>query len=321
MNIIQFLKNWTLPSAIVVGTVSYLVFRYVPALDYAGDKLGAFFDVFFPITLFFTLFVTFCKVDFKQMKFTRWHIGVLLAQGALVLLNMAIIYWVQADWEQKMVWEAVLTCVIGPSATAAPVVVSKLGGNINTMTTFTLISSLVSALAIPLAFPLLEQVVHVSFFSAFFIILQKIFLVLILPLLLAWVVRHTLPRFHQAVLSCPDLGFYCWSVSLSITTGITVKNIFHSEASMGLLLLIALLSLVVCFLQFGVGRLIGHFTGDVINAGQALFQKNTALSIWVAYMYLNPVASIGAGCYVLWQNIINSLELWQDRRKIAKFVK
>ena len=31
--------------------------------------------------------------------------------------------------------------------------------------------------------------------------------------------------------------------------------------------------------------------------------------------YLNPVASVGAGCYVLWQNIINSLELWEYRRK------
>ena len=33
-------------------------------------------------------------------------------------------------------------------------------------------------------------------------------------------------------------------------------------------------------------------------------------------MYLSPVASIGAGCYVLWQNIINSIELWQQQVKI-----
>jgi len=26
-------------------------------------------------------------------------------------------------------------------------------------------------------------------------------------------------------------------------------------------------------------------------------------------MFLSPVASVGAGCYVLWQNIINSMEL------------
>jgi BASS family bile acid:Na+ symporter len=27
------------------------------------------------------------------------------------------------------------------------------------------------------------------------------------------------------------------------------------------------------------------------------------------------VASVGAGCYVLWQNIVNSLELYEYRKK------
>ena len=112
----------------------------------------------------------------------------------------------------------------------------------------------------------------------------------------------------------PNLSFYCWAISLSITTGITVKNIVHSEASLTLLLSIAAATFVLCFVQFGIGRLVGRHLGEEVNAGQALFQKNTALSIWVAYMYLHPVASIGAGCYVLWQNIINSLELWQFQR-------
>ena len=49
--------------------------------------------------------------------------------------------------------------------------------------------------------------------------------------------------------------------------------------------------------------------GEEVNAGQGLFQKNTGLAIWVAYIYLSPVASIGAGFYVLWQNIINSIEI------------
>ena len=89
----------------------------------------------------------------------------------------------------------------------------------------------------------------------------------------------------------------------------------HSEAPLSLLLMIAALSLVLCFVQFVIGRFIGRHLGEEINSGQALFQKNTALSIWVAYMYLNPVASVGAGCYVLWQNIINSLELWAYRRQ------
>jgi UDP-3-O-[3-hydroxymyristoyl] glucosamine N-acyltransferase len=61
---------------------------------------------------------------------------------------------------------------------------------------------------------------------------------------------------------------------------------------------------VLCFVQFAIGRAIGRQLGEEVNAGQALFQKNTALSIWVAYMYLNPVASIGAGCYVSAQCVV-----------------
>ena len=113
----------------------------------------------------------------------------------------------------------------------------------------------------------------------------------------------------------PNLSFYLWAVSLSITTGVTVKNIVHSTATVELLLWIAALSFVLCLVQFALGRAIGRALGEEVNSGQALFQKNTGLSIWVAYMYLNPVASIGAGCYVLWQNIVNSLELWQYRKK------
>ena len=213
-----------------------------------------------------------------------------------------------------LLWEAVLTCIIGPAASASPVVVGKLGGNISTMTTYVLISSLASALMIPLVFPMLEPAAQVSFFNAFLIILEKVSIVLLLPLVLGWIIQHYLKRLCQWVVSMPNLSFYCWAISLSITTGITVKNIIHSEASISLLLAIAVATFVLCFVQFGIGRLVGRHLGEEVNAGQALFQKNTALSIWVAYMYLHPVASIGAGCYVLWQNIINSLELWQHER-------
>lgn len=315
--IISFLKEWTLPVAITVGTVCYLTFDLVPVLDEAGNRLAPVFDQLFPLTVFLTLFVTFCKVDFHQMRPHRWHVGVLLAQLLLVAVNVVIILLVEADIEQKLLWEALLTCIIGPSASAAPVVVGKLGGNISTMTAYTLMSSLASALMIPVVFPMLESAVAGSptFLEAFLIILQKVSLVLLLPLLLGWLVQHYLKSFCRWIASMPNLSFYLWACSLSITTGITVKNIVHSTASLSLLLWIAGASLLLCFVQFFIGRAIGRKLGEEVNSGQALFQKNTALSIWVAYMYLNPVSSIGAGCYVLWQNIINSLELWQYRVK------
>lgn len=318
--LIQFIKDWTLPVAIAIGSTCYLLFYLVPGLDAAGDALGPVFDLIFPLFVFLTLLVTFCKVDYHQMRPHRWHAGVLAAQLLLVAVNIGIIFWAESLHDHpspltsKLLWEAVLTCIIGPSASAAPVVVGKLGGNISTMTTFTLLSSLVSAALIPLVFPILEQVVHVDFLSAFLVILQKVSIVLLLPLVLGWFIQHYMHRLHRRIVSMPNLSFYFWAISLSITTGITVKNIVHSEATILLLLLIALATFVLCFIQFAIGRGIGRYLGEEINAGQALFQKNTALSIWVAYMYLNPVASVGAGCYVLWQNIINSFEIYEHRK-------
>ena len=318
--LIQFIKDWTLPVAITVGSTCYLLFYWVPGLDAAGDALGPVFDLIFPLFVFLTLLVTFCKVDYQQMRPHRWHAGVLSAQLLLVAVNIGIIFWVESipdhssPLTSKLLWEAVLTCIIGPSASAAPVVAGKLGGNISTMTTFTLLSSMVSAVLIPLVFPILEQVIHVDFLSAFLVILQKVSIVLLLPLVLGWFIQHHLHGLHRRIVSMPNLSFYFWAISLSITTGITVKNIVHSEATILLLMLIAIATFVLCFVQFGIGRGIGRWLGEEINAGQALFQKNTALSIWVAYMYLNPVASVGAGCYVLWQNIINSFEIYEQRK-------
>ena len=177
----NFLKDWTLPVAIAVGTVVYLTFYWVPQLDAAGEVLGEVVDTIFPMMVFCTLFSTFCRIDFHQMLPHRWHVGVLMAQLLLVALNVWIIFCVEANVWQKILWESVLTCIIGPAATAAPVVTAKIGGNINTMTAFVVLSSFASALMIPAVFPLLERGAGLDFWTAFLIILQKLALVLILP--------------------------------------------------------------------------------------------------------------------------------------------
>ena len=315
---IRFIKDWTLPVAIMVGTACYLTFYWVPALDELGDWLSPVFDFLFPLFVFLTLLITFCKVDYHQLLPHRWHTGVLITQLLLIASNIGIIFWVEENAEQKLLWEAMLTCIIGPAASASPVVVGKLGGNISTMTTYVILSSLASTILIPLVFPILEPSAGVAFLEAFLVILHKVAIVLMLPLVLGWFIKHYLPRLQRWIASMPNLSFYTWAISLSITTGITVKNIVHSNATILLLCWIAVTTLILCFVQFLIGRGVGRLLGEEVNAGQGLFQKNTALSIWVAYMYLNPVASVGAGCYVLWQNIINSYEIWQDQKKVRR---
>jgi len=314
--LVSLLKNWTLPIAIFVGCGSYLSYHFLPCLQPVGDVVGAVVDVAFPLFIFLTLFFTFCKVDYRLLRPHRWHLWVMLTQMTAV----ALVLWLAleaGDSESKTLWEGVLTCVIAPCAAAAPVVAGKLGGNLNTITTYVLMSNVLSTPLIPAVFALLEPSAGVSFLAAFWTILQKVTLVLLLPLLLGYLVQQHLEPLRRWIVARKDLSFYSWTVALSMTTGFTVRNMLAAGASSTLLLPIALLSLLVCWMQFGIGRAIGHRFGEKANTGQAMFQKNTGLAIWVAYLYLNPVASAGAGCYVLWQNIINSLELWQSRVKNA----
>ncbi|MBQ8046756.1 MAG: transporter [Prevotella sp.] len=314
-DLIRFFKNWTLPIAIATGSVLYLLFAYVPILDPAATAMAPFFDAILPLFMFFILYVTFCKVDFHKMKPVGWHLWVALFQMVFVAILMGIILTYRLEGSELVLMEALLCCVVAPCAAAAPVVTQKLGGNLEQMTTYTFLSNFITALAIPLCFPLVEKDADMTFWSAFLLILHKVCMVLVLPMLLAYVTKHALHSLHKRIISVKDLSYYLWAVSLAIVTGTTVKNICHAQTTVALLLTIGLLGLVFCIVQFAVGRWIGHYSGRIVEAGQALGQKNTAFAIWIAYTYLNPLSSVGPGCYILWQNIINSVEIWQHRRQ------
>lgn len=312
---LSFLKNWTLPAAIAFGALMYGIFAAVPELDGASAFFGPVFAEILPWFLFAILFVTFCKVDFKKMRVSWWHLLVSAFQVLFVAILMCCIVLSGISGKELIFIEGIITCIIGPCASAAPVVTAKLGGNLESMTTYTFLSNFITALMIPLCFPMIEQNVEMEFLQSFLLILTRVFVILIIPMFLAYVVKHFMPRVLKAVLSVNDLPFYLWGCSLSVVTGTTLKNIFNSDATGGFLLAIAVASLLLCLVQFSVGRYIGRFFGASVEGGQALGQKNTAFAIWIAYTYLNPLSSVGPGCYILWQNAINSIELWQQRRK------
>ena len=308
--LLRFLKDWTLPVAMAVGTVVYLLFAFTPQLDGAGEFFGPIISDIFPLFMFLILFVTFCKVDFRRLRPVGWHLWVGAFQVAFVIMVVAAVLTFHIQGENLILLEALLTCIIGPCAAAAAVVTAKLGGDLEEMTTYTFLSNLLTAVMVPVCFPLIDPSVSMGFWHAFFLILYKVCLVLVVPMLLAYVVKHYMHRLHQWVVGVKDLSFYLWGFSLTIVTGTTVKNIVHADTSVAFLVVIALSGLMVCLLQFAVGRYVGHFFHRTQEAGQALGQKNTVFAIWIAYTYLNPISSVGPGCYILWQNVINSIELW-----------
>ena len=208
-----------------------------------------------------------------------------------------------------------MVCLICPTATAAAVITGKLGGSASSLTTYTLLSNLLAAVAVPLVFPLVEPHADISFFSAFLKILGKVFPLLLCPFFLAWFLRAFVPKVHQILLGFRDAAFYLWAVALAIVSGQTVRSLVNSDAPVFVEILIAVAGLITCCVQFYLGKRIGGHYHERISGGQALGQKNTVLAIWMAYTYLNPLSSVGPGSYVLWQNIINSWQLWKKRKK------
>jgi BASS family bile acid:Na+ symporter len=314
MDIVRFIKDWTLPLAMGLGATIYLLFAFVPALDEAGEFCSPIMTTILPLFMFLILFVTFCKVDFRQLRPVSWHFWVGVFQLLFIGILMALMLGLHMGGSNLVLMEAILMCVISPCATAAAVVTQKLGGSLEQMTTYTFLSNFITVLLVPVCFPLLEPSAGMTFLPAFLKILHEVFTVLIVPMLLAYIVKHYMKKLHAWIISVRDLSYYLWACSLMIVTGTTVKNIVHAQATLMLLSAIALLGLVMCVVQFSVGRYIGHFFSHTQEAGQALGQKNTAFAIWLSNAYLNPLSSVGPGCYILWQNIINSIEIW-DKRK------
>ena len=307
---LRFLKTYALPVAMAVGCSLYLLFAYTPALVPAGEVMEPIIGTFFPCCIFLILFFTFVRLDYHQLRLTRWHLVMLLcAVGVTGALTGALLLFTPAHSDSRLIIEAIITITIAPCASAAPVITTKLGGSLAHSTTYTLLSALTATVCIPAIFPILEGNHDVAFWTAFLYVLQRTASVLLLPLVAGYLMQHLCPPFCRWICTHPNLSFYSWCVALSIVSGVTLRNILHAGASAHLLTIIALLSLVTSIVLFGIGRGIGYHYGEPICCGQAMFQKNAAMAIWVAVTYLNPAASIGAGCYILWQNIINSIEL------------
>ena len=296
------------------GCLVYLLFAFTPQLESTADFFDPIFDAILPMFMFLILFVTFCKVDFHKLRPVVWHLWVCVFQLLFIGLLMGLILGFTMKGDSLILMEAILMCMIAPCAAAAAVVTQKLGGSLEQMTTYTFISNFITAMMVPVCFPLIEKGSDMTFWAAFSKILYEVAIVLLVPMLLAYIVKHHAHHLHQKVISVKDLSYYLWGCSLMIVTGTTIKNIVHSNTTITLLMAIAILGLIICIVQFAVGRFIGHYFNHTQEAGQALGQKNTAFAIWMAYTYLNPLSSVGPGCYILWQNIVNSVEIWQHRR-------
>lgn len=294
----QKLKPWILPMAMVFGALFHSA---IDAMQFLV-----------PYLIFTMLFITFCRIRPSELRLTRmiWSLLVVQIFGSIVLF--AALRPLGLPFAQ-----AAFICVFCPTATAAPVVTGMLGGSVARVAAYSIASNLTVAVSAPFLFVWVgESQADLSFLAEFSTIAYKVAPLILLPLLCAFLLYFFARPLHDAVDRYQGVSFYLWAVSLLLVVGKSVSFILREPASMlPLIISITVVAGVLCVLQFYIGRRIGRACGDRVSAAQGLGQKNTVLAIWMALTYFDPLSSIGPAAYIVWQNAINSGQLYYRMKK------
>lgn len=276
------------------------------------NQLGGL-SVITPFLVSLMLFISYSNISLKDIKVSKLHFLLLSIQ----ILGSIAVYLLISIFD-PVIAQGAMICILAPTATSAIVITGMLGGNKVSLATYSLISNLAVVIFAPFTFVLIGYDKGMSFTHSLWIIFNKVFLILLLPFILNLLLRKISPLSYQFVARKQSVSFYLWNLALIIVTAKTVMFIAEqNETSFQTEIIIAILAMMACILQFVCGWLLGKKYNDRIASGQGLGQKNTVLAIWMAQTYLNPISSIGPGSYVLWQNVINSYQVWRKRKTLS----
>lgn len=286
------LRTLAMPLCMVVGAIFC---REIAWMDSVTHGLIT------PVFIFAMLFFTYCRVNIHQMRLSWMHVWLLLFQ---IIASLAV-YFMLAQWN-VVVAQGAMICILTPVAMAAVVIGGMLGANIETMAAYSLLCNVLIACIAPL------YLYHFGNGECTTIqILQRVALLLIAPFVVGQLCRLLLPKVAGWVGKYSQISFYIWLLSLIVIIGRTTCFLLDYKADKNIEVVLALVALVICLLQFKVGRAIGRSYGDAAAGGQSLGQKNTILAVWLSQSFLDPIACIAPAAYIVWQNLVNSFQIYR----------
>ena len=256
------------------------------------------------------LFLVFLQTRMSRAALHRSHFTLL---GVNITIGFAAwaLGWAIGGREIAL---AAFFCGITPTAIAAPVITSFLRGRVDyVVAAFVLTNTSIAAL-LPFFLPV---VLGRSTPEAFGEVVGSVGLVVFLPLVAARAVR----ALHPPAAAWPDrlrnVSFGMWVAGIFLISAKSSAFIRSQDDSPLLpIAQVAASSLIVCAASFAIGRWVGgrQFARE---ASQALGQKNTAFTIYLALAYASPLVALGPTTYVLWHNLWNSWNLRHAGRERA----
>lgn len=316
---INFLKTYALFISMMLGIVFHSIFTDISFItQYFMDEPLKDITFITKYMLFFMLLIVYCKVDIRQFRWKKWHIYLLALQFSLCILFYLLFFRLD-----KNVAESGLLCLVAPTATSAPVITGLLGGSVAGLITYSISSNLLVAFFAPLYFSLIGAHgagdVELTFWQAFGIICGKAFPLIFGPFIVSLILKYFIPSWHNFLKTKQGISFWLWTIALVLLMARTTTDLLSMEMSeLTKAISVALTSLFCCLFQFTLGRKLGKMYHNKVSSGQALGQKNTILAIWMAQTFFNPLVAVAPATYVLWQNLVNSYQLWKHRRGLQK---
>ena len=289
----QTIKTLVMPLAMVVGAVLCRPLAHVEV---------ACANMLTPLLIAAMLFLTFCRIDLREMRLRWVHLIMLAVQ----IVGGVVVFVALRPWLGEVVAQGAMMCVLAPIAMAAVVIGGMLGAKVAPMVSYSLICNIITAIVVP---PILHAFGNGT--CTFVEIISRVAPTLIAPFVVAQVLRYTLPKVAQWFADRSSYSFYLWLFSLVLVMGRTTAFIIDTDADISVEVELALVALVLCLAQFRLGRYIGERSGDRVAGAQSVGQKNTILAIWLTLNFLNPIASIAPTAYIVWQNFVNSYQIYR----------
>lgn len=256
------------------------------------------------------LFFAFLDIEFRPQKFQKSVFFVLLANAAVAFGC----YLILAPFNLTLALSAFMTA-IAPTAIAAPVIIGFIHREVEYVVASVLMTNIASAIIVPLALPsLIGTQVQISVWE----VLQPVLVVMFTPLILAWIVSRLPSNAQTFIRRGKSISFPIWLINLFIISA-NASNFLHNENpdSNSALIGIALTSLIICVINFGLGALLGG-RRNWQEASQSLGQKNLSFVIWIALTFINPLVAMGPMFYIVYHHLYNSWSIYQfEKRRSA----
>lgn len=212
---------------------------------------------------------------------------------------------------------AALMAGLSPTGTAAPVVMGFLDGKVE----YVILAFLISTLGMTFALPfLLPYFLNADTSGLTLAIFQSLGGIVFIPLFSALTLRKCWPPARQWYRKTQNFTFLLWITTLCLMVANASYFLHQNSTSWVILLEILGVTGLICLSNFGMGYLFGgkEFPHE---CSQALGQKNTSLTFYIAITYASPAVALGPCMYILWHNLWNALQMALHQENTSERVK